>query len=337
MRARAVSRFYIALPLSSVVMGSVAGWLLGLQGKLGLAGWQWLFLLEGLPAALFSLVILEMLPDGPAQGLLAHGARKRRGCRNQLEADGAQAHLGHDAGVTQALLSPQRVDDRAYFFFALTTAAMPTASLLRQFCRESRVGASPMSDIWWRVLALLGRSAMLAEQRALGSHRRAGVALHRALLCNGRWLLDSELCARQPGWWWSRSAISFCCVHVAAGPGDGGAHAVSRRARRRRGNCRHEHHHHVQRIRRPLLDGRDERLRRAATGGAARGSIMPSLLARPERCSCSRAAWRGTGTSRTAAGSCGRDCLSTDKDQSEGRLTFAVAGRISSTSTHCVG
>ena len=38
MRARAVSRFYIALPLSSVVMGSLAGWLLGLGGKLGLAG-----------------------------------------------------------------------------------------------------------------------------------------------------------------------------------------------------------------------------------------------------------------------------------------------------------
>ena len=40
MRARAVSRFYVALPLSSVLMGSVAGWLLGLGGKLGLAGWQ---------------------------------------------------------------------------------------------------------------------------------------------------------------------------------------------------------------------------------------------------------------------------------------------------------
>jgi ACS family tartrate transporter-like MFS transporter len=67
MRARAVSRFYIALPLSSVAMGSVAGWLLGLGGKLGLAGWQWLFLIEGPPAALFSFVILRLLPDNPTQ------------------------------------------------------------------------------------------------------------------------------------------------------------------------------------------------------------------------------------------------------------------------------
>ena len=67
MRARAISRFYISLPLSSAVMGSLAGWLLGLDGRLGLAGWQWLFLVEGVPSVLFSLVILRMLPDCPAQ------------------------------------------------------------------------------------------------------------------------------------------------------------------------------------------------------------------------------------------------------------------------------
>ena len=42
-RGRAISRFYVALPLSSVVMGAVAGSLLNLHGQFGLAGWQWLF------------------------------------------------------------------------------------------------------------------------------------------------------------------------------------------------------------------------------------------------------------------------------------------------------
>ena len=65
MRARAISRFYIALPLSSTVMGAVAGPLLHLQGRLGLAGWQWLFLLEGLPSVLFSLVLWRYLTDKP--------------------------------------------------------------------------------------------------------------------------------------------------------------------------------------------------------------------------------------------------------------------------------
>jgi len=49
-RARPIARFMIAIPLSSVVGGPVSGALLGLNGRLGLAGWQWLFLLEGLPA-----------------------------------------------------------------------------------------------------------------------------------------------------------------------------------------------------------------------------------------------------------------------------------------------
>jgi len=121
MRARAVSRFYIALPLSSVVMGTLAGWLLGLGGKLGLAGWQWLFLVEGLPAVLFSLVILTLLPDGPAKAAWLTPAEKAW-LGDQLKTDGQQAHLGHEAGVMQALLSPKVWMIGAYFFCALTTS-----------------------------------------------------------------------------------------------------------------------------------------------------------------------------------------------------------------------
>jgi ACS family tartrate transporter-like MFS transporter len=64
-RARAISRFYIAWPLSTAVMGALAGALLGLNGRLGLTGWQWLFLAEGLPAVLLSAVMLTRLPDAP--------------------------------------------------------------------------------------------------------------------------------------------------------------------------------------------------------------------------------------------------------------------------------
>jgi len=66
MRARAVSRFYVSLPLSSVIMGLLAGALLSLQGRLGLAGWQWLFLVEGLPSIALGFVFLFCLPDTPA-------------------------------------------------------------------------------------------------------------------------------------------------------------------------------------------------------------------------------------------------------------------------------
>jgi ACS family tartrate transporter-like MFS transporter len=65
LRARTISRFYISYPLSFVFMGAVAGALLGLNGKLGLAGWQWLFMVEAIPAILLSFVFLSQLPDSP--------------------------------------------------------------------------------------------------------------------------------------------------------------------------------------------------------------------------------------------------------------------------------
>jgi MFS transporter, ACS family, tartrate transporter len=64
-RGRAFSIFYAAVPLSSIVMGSLAGVLLGLNGVAHLKGWQWLFLIEGLPALIMGIIIFACLPDTP--------------------------------------------------------------------------------------------------------------------------------------------------------------------------------------------------------------------------------------------------------------------------------
>jgi MFS transporter, ACS family, tartrate transporter len=66
LRARSISRFYIAWPLSVVVMGGLAGALMGLDGQLGLKGWQWLFAVEGFPPVILGVIFLLVLPDGPA-------------------------------------------------------------------------------------------------------------------------------------------------------------------------------------------------------------------------------------------------------------------------------
>src|SRR5207237_10398880 len=64
-RARTVARFMTAAPLSGVVGGPLSGALLGLHLKSGLAGWQWMFLMEGLPAGLLGGVVLGYLVDRP--------------------------------------------------------------------------------------------------------------------------------------------------------------------------------------------------------------------------------------------------------------------------------
>lgn len=62
-RAKAMSFFYIAAALASVIGLPLSGALLGLHGVLGFAGWRWLYLIEGVPALLLGFVVLGYLPD----------------------------------------------------------------------------------------------------------------------------------------------------------------------------------------------------------------------------------------------------------------------------------
>ncbi len=64
-RGRAISRFYIFGPLASVLLGSVSGTLLSMDGLYGLHGWQWLLALQGLPAVFIGLAIWFFLPNDP--------------------------------------------------------------------------------------------------------------------------------------------------------------------------------------------------------------------------------------------------------------------------------
>ena len=64
-RARAMSGFMIGIPLAGAIGGPVGGALLSLNGRLGLAGWQWLFLAEGLPPIVLGAVALRYLTDAP--------------------------------------------------------------------------------------------------------------------------------------------------------------------------------------------------------------------------------------------------------------------------------
>ena len=65
-RARFAASLVAAGPFANMVGAPLSGLLLGMDGALGLHGWQWLFLIEGLPAIVLSLVVLAALPDTPA-------------------------------------------------------------------------------------------------------------------------------------------------------------------------------------------------------------------------------------------------------------------------------
>jgi sugar phosphate permease len=64
-RARATAAFLVGNPIANVVGSPISGWLLTFDGLFGLHGWQWLFVLEGLPAVLLGIACLFVLSDGP--------------------------------------------------------------------------------------------------------------------------------------------------------------------------------------------------------------------------------------------------------------------------------
>lgn len=149
-RGRAVSRFYVAVPLASVVMGGMSGWLLGLDGNAGLHGWQWLFLVQGLPTVLFGLVVLRFLPEAPAKVAWLTPSEKDW---IQAELAREQARIGEPAGhnILAAFRNP-RVLLLGLFGFLLIgiiTAINLNAPLILQ-------GATTLDDKWTGYVVALG-------------------------------------------------------------------------------------------------------------------------------------------------------------------------------------
>ena len=64
-RARFLAAFAIAVPVSTLIGAPVSGLLLGLDGAMGLKGWQWLFIIEGVPSILLGIVSWFYLTDRP--------------------------------------------------------------------------------------------------------------------------------------------------------------------------------------------------------------------------------------------------------------------------------
>jgi MFS family permease len=66
-RARMIALFVTGIPVAGVVGGPVSGWILAAMGGVrGLAGWQWLFLIEALPSLVLGVAVLAYLDDGVA-------------------------------------------------------------------------------------------------------------------------------------------------------------------------------------------------------------------------------------------------------------------------------
>ena len=117
-RAKAVAGFYAAMPLSYVIGSPLAGLLLGLTW-LGWKGWRWLFIIEGVPAVVLSLVTLFYLTDWPHQARWL-ALNEREWLAGQLEKEKKAKREMHAYKISEALGNRDVLLLTLCYFFAVT-------------------------------------------------------------------------------------------------------------------------------------------------------------------------------------------------------------------------
>jgi len=114
-RGRVVSVFMAGVAISGLLGAPISGLLLSLEGFLGLQGWQWLFIIEGVPAILLAPVCLYCLQDGPAHALWL-AAPEREALTEVLNAERRERELRGRYSVFQALTNPRVLFLAAVYF-----------------------------------------------------------------------------------------------------------------------------------------------------------------------------------------------------------------------------
>ena len=133
-RARMLAWFLVAIPASTVIGGPVSGLVLGMDGVAGLAGWQWLFIIEGLPAALLGIAALRVLPDRPEDASFLT-AEERRLVRARIAAETRERETRH---LLAALADP-RVLILTVAQFGFTAGSYGVGIWLPQIMKDARL------------------------------------------------------------------------------------------------------------------------------------------------------------------------------------------------------
>src|ERR1700712_4859440 len=159
-RARVNAALVLAIPASGALGAPVATSLLELNGVLGLAGWKWMFLLEGIPTVVLGFVVLRLLTDRPANATWLAPAN-----RAWLEATMARERSAVEAVHTQLSVWRGLVDPRV-LLLCLTYFAFGTISYSMGYFLPLIVkgwGVTNFSVGWIvAVLSLVGIIAMIS-------------------------------------------------------------------------------------------------------------------------------------------------------------------------------
>ena len=195
-RGTATARFMLATALAGSVGSPLGGWILGFDGRLGLHGWQWLFLVEGIPSVMLGVVSLGLLTDRPENARWLSDSQ-REWLVDCLRRDAAESAAPRSVGVLPVLAHPMvwllAVTD------LLTSVPMWAYTFWApRFVRDALHTSTLATGLIVGAIALVAAAAMLLSgahsdrTRERCVHASAGAAL-MAAGCAGAALLPNPL------------------------------------------------------------------------------------------------------------------------------------------------
>ena len=104
-RGRMLALFFAAIPVSGIIGAPLSGQLLALDGVAGLQGWQWLYILEALPAVILAPIVLAYLQDSPV-GARWLPIQQREWLVSQMAGEKRQVEKKRTYSTLQALTNP---------------------------------------------------------------------------------------------------------------------------------------------------------------------------------------------------------------------------------------
>jgi sugar phosphate permease len=166
--ARAIAIVFLAGPIGGIVGGPVSAMIMStLAGKAGLAGWQWMFLVEGLPCVLLGIATFLYLPDSPAHAAWLSDDERRY---ITAEAGAAEAHATTFGNV----LRDRKVYVLAFAYFCIIASIYAISFWLPAILKEQ--GVSSLITLGWYtsipyVAAAFGMVYMGRRSDRLGERR----------------------------------------------------------------------------------------------------------------------------------------------------------------------
>ena len=112
-RGRIIGLFLASIPITGVIGAPLSGWLLTLDGLNGLRGWQWLYIVEGLPAILLAPLVVLLIQDTPAKAKWLPQA-------DRVRLEGVLSSEKRRVDNKRAYTVPQALADPWVLFLAIT-------------------------------------------------------------------------------------------------------------------------------------------------------------------------------------------------------------------------